>query len=191
MRITDSRYDRDRLRLTVAYRLIALEARTHTIRVATQLSEDRIRRIYRDYFAGQGQAAVRRHRGKSPRQLAYFRRSLEHEHQAAVLGALLRTCGLLEARRDIQRPALESVARFCDAYETYAALCRSPHLSLEHAWHLWQVLCDEDEFVLDACPGCGSAWVRDTLAILPDDCASCRHGVFHAPVRTETAAGAP
>ena len=50
MRITDSRYDRDRLRLSLAYRLIALEARTRTIRLATQLSDDRIRRMYRDYF---------------------------------------------------------------------------------------------------------------------------------------------
>jgi hypothetical protein len=178
MRITDSRYDRDRLRLAVAYRLIALEARTHTIRVATQLSEDRIRRIYRDFFAGPGEARVRRRRGKSPRQMAYFRRSLEHEHQAAVLGSLLRTCGLLEAHPAGFRPALESVARFCDAYETYAGLCRAAHLSFEHAWHLWQVLCHEDEFVLEACPGCGATWVRDTLAILPDDCAACRHGVF-------------
>ena len=37
MRITDSRYDRDRLRLAVAYRLIRHEARTHTIRQCTGL----------------------------------------------------------------------------------------------------------------------------------------------------------
>jgi hypothetical protein len=35
MRITDSRYDRDRLRLAIAYRMIAREARTRTIRIAT------------------------------------------------------------------------------------------------------------------------------------------------------------
>ncbi len=51
MRITDSRYDRDRLRLAITHRMIALEARTRTIRIATQLSDDRIRRMYRDYFA--------------------------------------------------------------------------------------------------------------------------------------------
>ena len=62
MRITDSRYDRDRLRLAVAHRMIALEARTRTIRVATQLSDDRIRRMYRDYFAAIGGNLVRRRR---------------------------------------------------------------------------------------------------------------------------------
>ena len=77
MRITDSRYDRDRLRLSLAFRLIGLEARTRTIRQATQLSDDRIRRMYRDYFATQSNNTVRRRRGKSPRQMAFFRRSLE------------------------------------------------------------------------------------------------------------------
>ena len=64
MRLTDSRYDCDRLRLSLAHRLIALEARTHTIRQATQLSDDRIRRIYREYFYSGGELTVRRHRGK-------------------------------------------------------------------------------------------------------------------------------
>ena len=73
MRITDSRYDRDRLRLAIAHRMIALEARTRTIRLATQLSDDRIRRLYRDYFAVIGGNRVRRRRGKSPRQMSYFR----------------------------------------------------------------------------------------------------------------------
>ena len=96
MRITDSRYDRDRLRLAITYRMIALEARTRTIRIATQLSDDRIRRMYRDYFAALGGNRVRRRRGKSPRQMSYFRRSLEHEQQAALVGSLLRLCNLLQ-----------------------------------------------------------------------------------------------
>jgi hypothetical protein len=49
MRITDCRYDRDRLRLEVACRLIAHEARTQTIRHCTGLSGDRIRKLYRHY----------------------------------------------------------------------------------------------------------------------------------------------
>ena len=109
MRITDSRYDRDRLRLAIAYRMIALEARTRTIRLATQLSDDRIRRMYRDYFATLGGNRVRRRRGKSPRQMSFFRRSLEHEQQAALLGALLQLCGLLAAYPAGFRPVLEDV----------------------------------------------------------------------------------
>jgi hypothetical protein len=84
MRIIDCRYDRDRLRLEVAYRLIAHEARTQTIRHCTGLSGDRIRKLYRHYIQGQPGQRVRRRRGKSPRQMTYFRKSVEHELQAAT-----------------------------------------------------------------------------------------------------------
>ena len=95
MRISDCRYDRDRLRLAVAFRLIAHEARTQTIRHCTGLSGDRIRKLYRYYVQGLPGQHVRRRRGKSPRQMSYFRRSVEHELQAATLGCLLCCCGLL------------------------------------------------------------------------------------------------
>jgi hypothetical protein len=179
MRITDSRYDRDRLRLSLAYRLIRFEARTRTIRQATQLSDDRIRKLYRDYFLGQGEIVIRRRRGKSPRQMAFFRRSLDHEQQTAMLGSLLRLCGLLERRPPSAfRPALEQVSQFCDAFETFAGLWNRPHITFEHAWHLWQILCRDDEFVLAACAGCHSLWLRDTLEILPDNCPACRRGLY-------------
>ena len=45
MRIHDDRYTRERLRFHVALRFIRLEARTHTIRQWTGLSDDRIRKI--------------------------------------------------------------------------------------------------------------------------------------------------
>jgi len=174
MRITDSRYDRDRLRLAIAHRMIALEARTRTIRIATQLSDDRIRRLYRDYFASIGGNLVRRRRGKSPRQMSYFRRSLEHEQQTALLGSLLRLCNLLQRYPNGFRPALEDVGRFCDAYETYRGLWSEGHISLELAWHLWQFFCHYDEFVLSSCPDCESLWLQDTLEILPYNCPACR-----------------
>jgi hypothetical protein len=178
MRITDSRYDRDRLRLNIAYRLIAFEARTRTIRLATQLSDDRIRKLYRDYFQGRVEIPIKRRRGKSPRQMAFFRRSLEHEQQAGMLGALLRQCELLEKEAGAQRPSLETVARFCDVYETFADLWLQPHITFEHAWHLWQMLARADEFVLSSCQDCASLWLRDTLDILPDNCPACRRGMF-------------
>ena len=178
MRMTDSRYDRDRLRLSLAHRLIALEARTHTIRQATQLSDDRIRRIYRNYFIARGQATVRRRRGKSPRQMAFFRRSLEHELEVAVLGSMLLQCGLLHPAPGAFHPSIESVACFCNVYEAFASLWSRPRITFEHAWHLWQVLSREDEYVLSTCPTCGAVWLRDTLEILPDNCATCRKGLF-------------
>jgi hypothetical protein len=176
MRITDCRYDRDRLRLSVAYRLIAHEARTHTIRLATGLSGDRIRKLYRNYLHGEAGPRVRRRRGRSPRQMAYFRRSHEHEMQAAVLGSMLRCCGMLDPRRMLQRPSIDEVARFCDVYDAFRSVCPTVLITFEHAWYLRQVLARDDEYVLVNCPDCQGLWVRDTLDILPDNCAACRRG---------------
>ena len=78
MRISDDRYSRDRLRLDLALRFIHHEARTHTIRAWTGLTDDRIRKLYRTYLYEAGGAKVARHRGKSPRQAAFFTRSLAH-----------------------------------------------------------------------------------------------------------------
>ena len=49
MRVSDDRYSRDRLRYDLALRLIRHEARTHTIRQWTGLTDDRIRKLYRSY----------------------------------------------------------------------------------------------------------------------------------------------
>lgn len=174
MRITDSRYDRDRLRLAVAYRLIRHEARTQTIRQATSLSGDRIRKLYREYFKGQPMRPVRRRRGKSPRQMSFFRRSPVHELQAAALAALLRHCGFISQPQALHRPSLDEISRFCDVYEAFCSLCPATVISFEHAWHLWQVLVRIDEFVLARCPDCHGAWIRDTLDLLPDNCPACR-----------------
>jgi len=176
MRITDCRYDRDRLRLTVAYRLICHEARTHTIRQCTGLSGDRIRKLYRNYLQGRPERPVRRRRGKSPRQMSFFRRSPEHELQAATLGSMLSCCGLLGRPRAVHGPTIEEVARFCDVYETFVSLCPIAVITLEHAWYLLHVLAQEDEFVLARCPDCQSVWIRDMLDVLPDNCAACRAG---------------
>ena len=58
MRISDDRYSRDRLRLDLALRFIHHEARTHTIRAWTGLTDDRIRKLYRTYLYEAGGGGV-------------------------------------------------------------------------------------------------------------------------------------
>ncbi len=185
MRITDCRYDRDRLRLAVAYRLIGHEARTHTIRHCTGLSGDRIRKLYRTYALDSPGPRVRRRRGKSPRQMSYFRRSVEHELQAATLAALLSCCGLLRQVHRLPAPGIEEVARFCDVYEAFLCVCPASLISFEHAWYLGQTLARRDEFVLERCPDCFATWIRDTLDLLPCNCATCRYATPACPARPE------
>jgi hypothetical protein len=176
MRITDSRYDRDRMRLSVALRLIAHQARTHTIHCCTGLSGDRIRKLFRTYAQGSPGTRVRRLRGRSPGQMAYFRRSAEHELQAAALATLLSWCGLLRVVRRLPGTRIEDVARFCDVYEAFLSICPASLISFEHAWFLAQVLAHRDEFVISRCPDCAASWVRDRLDLVPDNCAACRTG---------------
>src|ERR1700744_5482884 len=97
MRVSDDRYTRDRQKFDLAVRLIRHEARTFTIRQWTGLSDDRIRKLYRSYCLDGMAAAVTRHRGKSPRQAAFFFRNPEVTFHASQLASLFLIYGLVAA----------------------------------------------------------------------------------------------
>jgi len=108
MRISDDRYSRDRLRLDLALRFIHHEARTHTIRAWTGLTDDRIRKLYRTYLYEAGGAKVARHRGKSPRQAAFFTRSLRMRRESAVFASVSSLFGLITAQTITFSPSAAS-----------------------------------------------------------------------------------
>ncbi len=105
MRISDDRYSRDRLRLDLALRFIHHEARTHTIRAWTGLTDDRIRKLYRTYLYEADGAKVARHRGKSPRQAAFFTRSLRMRREAAVFASVSSLFGLITPQTIMVAPS--------------------------------------------------------------------------------------
>src|SRR5512139_878375 len=109
MRITDDRYTRDRLRLDLALRLIRHEARTCTIRDWTGLSDDRIRKLYKSYVEHAKDARIRRHRGKAPRQAAYFLRNAELRLQAANLASFMCQLGLIAGTAPAPGGSLEQL----------------------------------------------------------------------------------
>lgn len=177
MRITDHRYSRDRQRLDLAYRMIQHEARTCTIRTWTGLSDDRIRKLYRTYVAS-GAGAVRRHRGKSPAQAAFFVRNLETRRHAAALAGLFALLGLLGDAAAERGGAGTLVALrwgelFCRTYETYLALHGPQRISFEHASYLLHVLERRAELRPGACPGCRGLMVVDTLRQQATVCPWC------------------
>src|SRR6188474_2624554 len=132
MRISDDRYSRDRLRLDLALRFIHHEARTHTIRAWTGLTDDRIRKLYRTYLCEAGGTGVTRHRGKSPRQAAFFTRSLRMRREAAVFASVSSLFGLITRdsitvdRAAEPAPTVARGALLCEAFETYRALVGEP-----------------------------------------------------------------
>jgi hypothetical protein len=185
MRVSDDRYSRDRQRLDLALRLIRHEARTFTIRQWTGLSDDRIRKLYRSYVMTQDARSVQRHRGKSPRQAAFFFRNPELNFQAAQLASLFVVYGLLcasvvgiESRYRVG--SLESGTLLCQAYEAYLELHAPAGISFEHAWFLLLALARRDELTLARCTVCGGVRLRDLLAKRVPSCANCEPSVLAA-----------
>ncbi len=169
MRVSDDRYTRDRQRLDLALRLIQHEARTFTIRQWTGLSDDRIRKLYRSYVMHHEARGVLRHRGKSPRQAAFFFRSPELNFQAAQLASLFVMYGLVGGTHRKLEPcyrvgSLESGTLLCRAFEAYRELHEPAVISFEHAWFLLLALARSDEVGLAACAQCGAVQLCDLLA---------------------------
>ncbi len=178
MRVSDDRYTRDRRRFDLAERLIRHEARTLTIRQWTGLSDDRIRKLYRSYLMDDDTRRVQRHRGKSPRQPAFFFRNTELNFQAAQLASLFVMHGLLSATNSGLEPhyrvgSLESGMLLCQAYEAYLELHEPARISFEHAWFLLLALARRDEVGISRCEVCGGMRLRDLLAKNRVACANC------------------
>jgi hypothetical protein len=169
MRVSDDRYTKDRQKFDLALRLIRHEARTFTIRQWTGLSDDRIRKLYRSYCAEENSRAILRHRGKSPRQAAFFFRNTEQCFQAAQLASLFLMYGLVSSNGRGLEPryrvgSLESGRLLCHTYEAYLELHSPDGISFEHAWFLLLALARQDEVGIARCAGCGGLHVRDLLA---------------------------
>jgi hypothetical protein len=180
MRVSDHRYTRDRASLDLALRLIRHEARTYTIRQWTGLSDDRIRKLYRSYCQDQGDRAVVRHRGKSPRQVAYFFRNPEVTFHAAQLASLFLICDLLGTANGAlqsryQVGSLKSGVLICQTYEAYLELHAPASISFEHAWFLLLALSRREEVGVARCEECGGLRLRDLLAKYKQPCGTCRH----------------
>ena len=122
MRISDDRYSRERARMELALRFLRHEARTHTIRTWTGLSDDRIRKLYRSYMS-HARRHLPRHRGKSPHQVAYFTRSLRLQQESAVLASVLSLLGVVPPTTHAapSPPARASAHAAASATATHAA----------------------------------------------------------------------
>jgi hypothetical protein len=178
MRVSDDRYTRDRQRYDLALRLIGHEARTFTIRQWTGLSDDRIRKAYRSYVQVRGAPRVLRHRGKSPRQAAFFFRNPQLHFDAAQLASIFLLHGLLRRagaaiESGYRVGSLESGAQVCQAYEMYVELHAPARISFEHAWFLLLALSRHDELGVARCADCGGVQLRDLLAERRSRCATC------------------
>ncbi len=95
MDLDNDSYSNERSRNDLALRMIRHEARTCTIRECTGLTDDRIRRLYKSYAHELSEAPVRRHRGKSPRQVTFFVRNTRAQFESSLLAGSFAAFGLL------------------------------------------------------------------------------------------------
>lgn len=165
MRLTDDRYARQRHKLEIALRLIRHEARTSTIRQCTGLSEDRIRKLHRNYFHAGGVSTTHRRRGKSPQQIFCLTHNLQARLDASLLAGIFKMEGLLEATGKARGALSTTVAeRICDSYELFSKLRSEPPRSkftFEHAWFLARVLLDGHEMATSLCSRCAGLTLKD------------------------------
>jgi hypothetical protein len=180
MRISDDRYSRDRLRLDLALRFIHHEARTHTIRAWTGLTDDRIRKLYRTYLQEADGAKVARHRGKSPRQAAFFTRSLRMRRESAVFASVSSLFGLIapgtiqvERQPTEYSPNVVRGALLCEAFEAHRALMGESQISFEHAVFLLDALVTGEELRVAHCRDCTGVLVTDRLTLRTPVCNEC------------------
>ena len=176
MRISDHRYSRDRFRLDLALRFIRHEARTQTIRAWTGLSDDRIRKMYREFMKEPG-IAVSRPRGKSPRQCTFFTRTPQHKDESSLLASLCSLLGALpRAGTPLNRQALANLSRgelLCQAFEVYRDLVAHPHISFEHLVFLVSALAQGEELTLANCEECGALTVGERISLKARRCLHC------------------
>lgn len=176
MRISDDRYNRERLSLDLALRFLRHEARTQTIRTWTGLSDDRIRNLYRSYMS-RGGNFVPRHRGKSPNQVAYFMRSHRLQWETAQLASLLSLFAVIPVHPSPElAAALPSVARgekLCSAFELYRTTIPTSQISFEHSVFLARSLSRGDQLKLGVCRECGGLLVMERLPLRERKCQYC------------------
>jgi len=176
MRVSDDRYSRDRRRMDIALRFIRHEARTHTIRLWTGLTDDRIRKLCRTYLLDACGGGPVRHRGKSPHQVGFFTRTIRARQEAALLASLCRMAGALPAPGAAAGPPLPGVVRgelLCQAYEAYRQLTAAPLIDFERAVFLVTALARADEVTLGGCRDCGGLVVHDRMTLRPVRCTHC------------------
>lgn len=160
------------VRFAVALRMLLFEARTRTIRLATGLSDEQIRRLY--HQAGIS-AASSRHRGRSPSNVLQYTRTLAAQLESSIVAGVLVKHGLLKGRRPRAwlHDGLQYAQRFCDAYAEYLRMAHHDALNFEQCWYLARGLAARGALYLQHCVRCAGYFVRDNSTVLRNQCPLC------------------
>lgn len=175
MRIVEDRYEGELRNFQLALRFVRYEARTHTIRMFTGLTDHRIRKLWQRYCGGP--RALPRHRGKSPQQAQYFTRSVRVRMEASLLAAVYCACGLVREEPLAKWPRAAVRLRIgtvlCDIYDYYTTLVPKPAISFEHAVFLAQCLRAGEQLAVRRCAKCHGHMVVERFPVRTRWCDHC------------------
>lgn len=176
MRVSEDRYMRDLRRIHLAQRMIRHEVRTTTICAWTGFNEERIRNLARSYESTL--LPSNRHRGPSPKRVEVFLRYNIMRSEAACLGGLARSFGVLPAE-PVKNAArlLAGVALgelLCHTFEVYRAVVPDARLTMEHFILLVLALAEGEEIELDHCAHCTGVIIVEATSRERRICFACR-----------------
>jgi hypothetical protein len=195
MRVSEDRYMRDLRRIHLAQRMIRHEVRTTTICAWTGFNEERIRNLAKSYESSTSPA--NRHRGPSPKRVEVFLRYNILRSEAACLGGLARSFGVLPPKpvKDAARalPSLPVGELLCHTFEVYRAVVPDARLTMEHSILLILALAEGEEIELDHCGHCSGVIIVEVASRERRICFSCREsgGVMAEAYREEEGTESP
>lgn len=167
MRISQDRYDHDRLKFDLAVRMLHWHAPSRTICARTGLTPDRLRKLRRAYSPPRRTSNTVHPRIRTARDPGCFLRSPTLAWEASTLGSLFCMLGLIPRSGGIC--GLQLTELLCTAYETYRTLHPRARLSLQHASVLLDALL-AGELKLSTCSGCRRLYLADRTRL---DLARC------------------
>lgn len=176
MRASEERFTRDMRRLTLAIRLLRLDARTRTVAEWSGLTIHRVRTLYRSPLADIEQPSVTRPRGPAPYNIGSLTGSANLRSEVGAAAVLCRALGVYVPGERVPPNRVTSLARgerLCLAYEVYASVVPAPKLSIEHVALLVRELVSGERVTLGACIACDGAIVIDRLRADRQVCAVC------------------
>lgn len=176
MRVSDSH---DLRSFDLAARMLAQEARTHTISLWTGLSADRVRKLLLLQRREGIQKAARRPGGPSPTHLESVLTTPSLRIEAAAITYVCWTLQVIPAEPLADaRMALPNVVRgerLLSARELFQDLVPHARLTFEQWLLLLQSLADGTEWGIIRCTGCPALVVVDRLALAGALCEDCQH----------------
>lgn len=167
---------RDLRRIHLAQRMIRHKVRTTTICAWTGFNEERIRNLAKSYESAA--LPANRHRGPPPKRVEVFLRYNIMRSEAACLGGLARSLGVLppkqvkSAARVLPGVALGEL--LCHTFEVYRDVVPEARLTMEHFILLVLALAEGEEIELDHCAHCIGVIIVEVASRERRICFSCR-----------------